>query len=115
LFRGRCIETNVVSDPFARNDCFSCSKVLSLSKYDNTLEDTWDLGARGIKARGLSDCVEGSWRESETTQENMQDWLELDEGNRRFQLLTEEKIAAMYALFIFISTTYITKLYIYFF
>jgi hypothetical protein len=24
---------------------------------------TWDLGARRIRARGLSDCVEGSWRD----------------------------------------------------
>jgi hypothetical protein len=24
---------------------------------------TWDLGARGIRTRGLSDCVEGSWRD----------------------------------------------------
>jgi hypothetical protein len=29
----------------------------------NTFKDTWDLGARGIRARGLSDCVEGSWRD----------------------------------------------------
>jgi hypothetical protein len=27
------------------------------------LKDKWDLGARGIRARGLSDCVEGSWRD----------------------------------------------------
>jgi hypothetical protein len=32
--------------------------------------------------------------ETETTQENIQDWLELDEGNPGFQLLTEEEIAA---------------------
>jgi hypothetical protein len=29
----------------------------------NTLKYIWDLGARGIRARGLSDCVEGSWRD----------------------------------------------------
>jgi hypothetical protein len=29
----------------------------------STLKDTWDLGARGIRARGLSDCVESSWRD----------------------------------------------------
>jgi hypothetical protein len=29
----------------------------------------------GLGAKGLSDCVEGIWRE------NIQDWLELDEGN----------------------------------
>jgi hypothetical protein len=31
--------------------------------------------------------------ETETTQENIQDWLELDEGDPGFQLLTEEGIA----------------------
>jgi hypothetical protein len=36
--------------------------------------------------------------ETETTQENIQDWLELAEG---FQLLTEEEIAAV-ILFFFI-------------
>jgi hypothetical protein len=30
--------------------------------------------------------------ETETTQENMQDWLKLDEGDSGFQLLTEEEI-----------------------
>jgi hypothetical protein len=33
--------------------------------------------------------------ETETTQENIQDGLELDEGDLRFQLLTEEEIAAV--------------------
>jgi hypothetical protein len=32
--------------------------------------------------------------ETEITQENVQDWLELDEGDTGFQLLTEEKITA---------------------
>jgi hypothetical protein len=32
--------------------------------------------------------------ETETTQENIQDWLELDEVDPRFQLLTEEEITA---------------------
>jgi hypothetical protein len=40
--------------------------------------------------------------ETETTQENIQDWLELDEGDPAFQLLTEEETAA--TIFIFIST-----------
>jgi hypothetical protein len=31
--------------------------------------------------------------ETETTQENHQDWLELDEGDPGFPLLTEEEIA----------------------
>jgi hypothetical protein len=33
--------------------------------------------------------------ETETTQENIQQWLELDEGDPGFQLLTEEEIAAV--------------------
>jgi hypothetical protein len=33
--------------------------------------------------------------ETETTQENIRDWLELDEGDPGFQLLTEEEIAAV--------------------
>jgi uncharacterized protein YehS (DUF1456 family) len=36
--------------------------------------------------------------ETETTQENIQDWLQLDEGNSGFQLLAEEKIAAVVKL-----------------
>jgi hypothetical protein len=55
--------------------------------------------------------------ETETTQENIQDWLQLDEGDPGFQLLTEEDIAAVtfFNLFIFISTTYIIKFSIYLF
>jgi hypothetical protein len=33
LFRGRCLETNIVSESFARNGCFSGSIVLALNKY----------------------------------------------------------------------------------
>jgi hypothetical protein len=51
---------------------------LQLSTY---FKDTWDLGARG-----LSGCVEGSWRD-EIAQENIQDCFELDEGDPGFQLL----------------------------
>jgi hypothetical protein len=50
--------------------------------------------------------------ETETTQRNIQDWLELDEGDPGFQLLTEEEISAVIFLYlqrIFISTTYIIK------
>jgi hypothetical protein len=32
---------------------------------------------------------------TETTQENIQEWLELDEGDPGFQLLTEEEISAL--------------------
>jgi hypothetical protein len=33
--------------------------------------------------------------ETETTQENIQDWLQLDEGDPGFQLLREAEIAAV--------------------
>jgi hypothetical protein len=39
--------------------------------------------------------------ETETTQENIQDWFELDEGDPGFQLLTEEEIAAAKFLYLF--------------
>jgi hypothetical protein len=48
--------------------------------------------------------------ETETTQGNIQDWLELEEGDPKFQHLTEEEIAAViFFLFIFISTANITE------
>jgi hypothetical protein len=54
--------------------------------------------------------------ETETTEGNIQDWLELDEGDPGFQLLTEEEITAVILfLFILISTTYIIKFSIYLF
>jgi hypothetical protein len=52
--------------------------------------------------------------ETETTQENIQDWLQLDEGDPVFQLLTEKEISAMIFLF-FINATYIIKFSIYLF
>jgi hypothetical protein len=39
--------------------------------------------------------VLGADGETETTQENIHDWRELDEGDPGFQLLTEEEIAAV--------------------
>jgi hypothetical protein len=44
--------------------------------------------------------------ETETTQENIQDWLQLDGGDPGFQLLTEEEIASVVS-FISINATYI--------
>jgi hypothetical protein len=38
--------------------------------------------------------------ETETAQENIQDWIQLDEGDPGFQLLTEDEIAALIFLFI---------------
>jgi hypothetical protein len=52
-------------------------------------------------------------RETETTQENIQDWLQLDEGDPEFRLLTEDEVTAVIFLFIFISTTYSIKFSIY--
>jgi hypothetical protein len=54
--------------------------------------------------------------ETETSQENIQDWLQLDEGDPGFQLLKEEEITAVIVfLLIFISTTYIIKFSFYLF
>jgi hypothetical protein len=39
----------------------------SIHSRVHTLKHTWDLGARGVRARGLSDCVEGSWRDRNRT------------------------------------------------
>jgi hypothetical protein len=44
--------------------------------------------------------------ETETTQENIQDWLELDEGDPGFQLLTDEEIAAV-TFFIYFQQHYL--------
>jgi hypothetical protein len=48
--------------------------------------------------------------ETETMQENIQDWLELDEGDPGFQLLTEKEIAAVIFFYLF-SSALITLLY----
>jgi hypothetical protein len=44
--------------------------------------------------------------ETETTQENIRDSLELDEGNHGFQLLTGRNCCSDIFLFIFVRTTY---------
>jgi hypothetical protein len=41
--------------------------------------------------------------ETEITQENMQDWLQLDAGGPGFQLLTEEEIVAVIFFYLFSS------------
>jgi hypothetical protein len=38
--------------------------------------------------------------ETETSQENIQDWLELDEGDPGFQLLAKEEVAAVIFLWL---------------
>jgi hypothetical protein len=44
---------------------------------------------------------------TETTQQNIQDWLELGEGDPAFQLLTEEEIAVAIFCDLFSSALYI--------
>jgi hypothetical protein len=51
--------------------------------------------------------------ETETTQENIQDWLQLGEKGPGFQLLIEGEIAAVIFSIFLIGTTYIIKLSIY--
>jgi hypothetical protein len=53
--------------------------------------------------------------ETETTRENIEDWLERDEGDPGFQLLTQEEIAAVVFLYINITATKIIKFSIYLF
>jgi hypothetical protein len=48
--------------------------------------------------------------ETETTQERIQDWLLLDEGDPGFQLLTGRKCSVIF--YIFISAVNIIKIFI---
>jgi hypothetical protein len=48
----------------------------------------------------------------QTTQENIQDWLQLDEREAGFQYLTEEEITAVIFFCFFISITYIITFFI---
>jgi hypothetical protein len=43
--------------------------------------------------------VLGAAGETENKQENIQDWLQLDDGDPGFQLLTEEEIAADFFIY----------------
>jgi hypothetical protein len=56
--------------------------------------------------------------ETETTQENIQDWLQLDEGDPGFQLLVSLEFLSKgctVILFISVSTAYINQFSIYLF
>jgi hypothetical protein len=46
--------------------------------------------------------------ETETKQENIEDWLQLDEENPEFQLLTEEEIATVIYFYLFSSALLIS-------
>jgi hypothetical protein len=66
----------------------------------STLKATWDLGRQmsdsafqGLKQEDFQTVLRAAG-ETETAQENTEDWLELGEGDPGFQLLTEEEIAA---------------------
>jgi hypothetical protein len=49
--------------------------------------------------------------ETETTQENIKAWLELDEGDPGFQLLTKEEIAAVIFFIIYFHQHYLCSYY----
>jgi hypothetical protein len=49
--------------------------------------------------------------ETETTQENIQDWIQLDEGDPGFQLLTEKEITAVIAFYLFSSALHILLIF----
>jgi hypothetical protein len=80
----------------------------SVRRWVHALKDIMDLGTRGIRARELSDCVEGTWR----------DWNHTRIYPRLawagFQLLREKEFAAVIFFFLFISTTCIIKFSIFF-
>jgi hypothetical protein len=56
---------------------------------------TYFKKTHGIYKQEEFQTVSRAGGETEITQENIQDWLELDEGDPEFQLLTEEEIAAV--------------------
>jgi hypothetical protein len=59
-----------------------------------TLENTdGDIDFEGLQHKVFQTVLRAAG-ETETTQENIQDWLGLDKGDSGFQLLTEEEIAA---------------------
>jgi hypothetical protein len=76
----------------------------SIHSWIHTSKDTWNLEEEVLEKKTFGQCW-GQLGGLNPTQENTQDWLELDEEHPEFQLLTEEEIAAMIFLFIFISTT----------
>jgi hypothetical protein len=77
---------------------------------------TYFKKTRGVQEQEDFQTVLRAAGETETTQENIQDWLQLDEGDPGLQLLTEEEIAAVifFYLSILISIAYIIKIPIFF-
>jgi hypothetical protein len=68
----------------------------------NMKNETFCLQQEGLEQEG-SQIVLRAAGETETTQENIQDWLQLDEGDTGFQLLTYEEIVAVIFLNLFSS------------
>jgi hypothetical protein len=68
------------------------------------LEKIW-----GIQEQEDCQTVLRAAGETETTPEDIQDFLEVDEEDSGCQLLTEVEIVAVILLFIFIRTTYIIE------
>jgi hypothetical protein len=62
--------------------------------------------ARGLEQEEFQTVLRAAGG-TETSQENIQDWLQLDERNPGFQLLTEEEIAAVIFLFIYFHQHYL--------
>jgi hypothetical protein len=77
------------------------------------LKETWDLEQEGLEQEDCQTVLRAAG-ETETTQENIKNLPELDEGDPGFPLLTEEEITAV-IFFIFISTTHIIEYSIYMF
>jgi hypothetical protein len=77
----------------------------SVHSWARTLKDARDLGARG-----LWDCVEGSWREWNHARKYPTIGLSSVKETLDFTFWQEEISAVIFFLFIFISTTYIIKL-----
>jgi hypothetical protein len=82
--------------------------------HTRTLKGTWYLGARRIRARELSGCVEGSWRDWNHARKYPR--LTWAEWKLWFQLLIKKEMQwYIILLFIFISTAYVIKFSIYLF
>jgi hypothetical protein len=82
----------------------------------HTSKDRWDLGRRRIRSRGLSDCVEGSWRDWHHARKYlglawswMKETLDFSSWQRNKFLQRW-----YFFLFTFISTTRIIKFSIFF-
>jgi hypothetical protein len=79
-------------------------KKSSVHSWIPTLKDTQDLGARG-----LSDCVEGSWRDWNHAKKISKIGFSWMKETLAFSFWQRKKMLQWYFVFIFISTTWIIK------